>query len=393
MKDISFYFSPVSEEHRDWAESLSPSMLGSMVVKHGKKFIQPEPRSIAIFTVPEFRGSSSQAEFKDLGLFRDYFYKLFAPAHQVDLYDLGDILPGSRHEDTLYAVRDVCAELIKHNVIPVMIGGSEDLAYANYLAYEKLEQTLNVVAVDHKIDMEGLSEDEQQTVNEHNYLTRIILHQPAMLFNLSVLGVQGYLVDPEIRDLMDRLFFDVHRLGEMQADISLTEPVLRGADMVTIDLASVRRSDFRATLQVNPNGWYGEELCRIARYAGMSDKLSSIGFFGLNGANESGAAAHLLAQAIWHFVDGVGWRKKDFPVTNKSEYIKFIVMLNDNQHELIFYKSPRTDRWWMEVPYPPEEKIRFQRHLLVPCAYSDYEYALKDGMPDLWWRTYQRLHF
>lgn len=392
MKDISFYFSPVSEEHRDWASSLPPSTIGAQIAKHGARFIQPESRSLAIFTVPEFRGATAKTEFRDLGVFRDYFYKLYSPPHQIAIYDLGDILPGERHEDTLYAVRDVCSELIKHNILPVIIGGSEDLAYANYLAYEKLEQTLNVVAVDYKIDMEGLSEDEFQSVNEHNYLTRIILHQPAMLFNLSVLGTQGYLVDPEIHDLMDRLFFDVHRLGEMQADITLTEPVLRGADMITFDLASVRRSDFRATLSVNPNGWYGEELCRMARYAGMSDKLSSVGFYGLNAANEVGASAHLLAQAIWHFADGVGWRKKDFPVTNKSEYIKFIVLLNDNEHELIFYKSPRTDRWWMEVPYPPEAKIRFQRHLIVPCAYSDYETALKDEMPDLWWRTYQRLH-
>ncbi|MFN8133913.1 MAG: hypothetical protein U0Z17_01300 [Bacteroidales bacterium] len=27
-----------------------------------------------------------------------------------------------------------------------------------------------------------------------------------------------------------------------------------------------------------PNGFYGEEACQLMRYAGMSDKISSIGF-------------------------------------------------------------------------------------------------------------------
>jgi formiminoglutamase len=45
----------------------------------------------------------------------------------------------------------------------------------------------------------------------------------------------------------------------------------------------------------------------------------------------------------------------------------------------------------MEVPYPTSEFSKFERHHLVPCNKTDYDNAMKNEMPDLWWRTYQKL--
>ena len=55
------------------------------------------------------------------------------------------------------------------------------------------------------------------------------------------------------------------------------------------------------------------------------------------------------------------------------------------------YKSDKSGRWWMEVPYPNSENLKFQRHLLVPCTYEVYQDAVKSDMPNLWWKTYQKL--
>jgi formiminoglutamase len=32
-----------------------------------------------------------------------------------------------------------------------------------------------------------------------------------------------------------------------------------------------------------------------------------------------------------------------------------------------------------------------ERFHLVPCQYDDYKTAVSGDMPDLWWRTYQKL--
>ena len=74
----------------------------------------------------------------------------------------------------------------------------------------------------------------------------------------------------------------------------------------------------------------------------------------------------------------------------KSGYLKYHVSMKQAEQEIIFYKSEKSDRWWMEVPMP-NDKTRYERHHLVPCSYRDYETACRDEMPERWWQTYQKL--
>jgi hypothetical protein len=90
-------------------------------------------------------------------------------------------------------------------------------------------------------------------------------------------------------------------------------------------------------------------------------------------------------------MDGVSQRVGDFPIGSKKEYTKFTVFLEEIRHDLVFLKSNKSDRWWMEVPYPPKEGLKYERHHLVPCNRRDYDLALGNDIPDLWWRTYQKL--
>ena len=94
---------------------------------------------------------------------------------------------------------------------------------------------------------------------------------------------------------------------------------------------------------------------------------------------------------IWCFLDGVFNRKLDFPVGSKADYTKYRVALSEEGHELIFFKSNKSDRWWLEVPYPTSEKRRFERHHMVPCSYEDYEEAMRDEMPEKWLHTFNKL--
>ena len=107
------------------------------------------------------------------------------------------------------------------------------------------------------------------------------------------------------------------------------------------------------------------------------------------GQNENASA--LLSQIIWYFIDGVHARMGDFPIGSKIEYKKFIVHLDDFPDDLIFYKSPKSGRWWMEVKYPVNEGSKYERHHLVPCDEDDYQNTLENEVPDLWWKTLQKL--
>jgi hypothetical protein len=59
--------------------------------------------------------------------------------------------------------------------------------------------------------------------------------------------------------------------------------------------------------------------------------------------------------------------------------------------EIVFYKSLKSERWWMQVPYPRKKELDFNRHTVVPCNYEDYLKAMENDIPDLWWKTYQKL--
>jgi formiminoglutamase len=382
MKDISFYFTPVDAD----AHPSTEHALGASFQIHTTDFPELEKGMIALIHVPEFRGSNEfPGQTNDE--FRSFLYSLFPGANwKVKLADLGTIKPGSTLADTHYALSNVVAELVKTEIIPIIVGGSQDLTLAQYRGYEQLEQMVNLASIDARFDI-GSPDDE---AHAKGFLSHIILHEPSYLFNYSNIGYQSYLVNPTELELMETMYFDAVRLGAFNQDFKVAEPLLRNCDLVSLDCMAIRSSDFAGVNNPSPNGFYAEQICQIARYAGVSDKMTSFGIYNLP-ERMSESDHHLIAQIIWHVVDGVANRKFDFPVGSKTGYAKYNVTIQDFKDEIVFYKSDRSDRWWMEVPYPPKHGSRFQRHVMVPCNYEDYLIAGKNEIPDLWWKTYQKL--
>lgn len=386
MNDISIYFEPISTEGVKFEEG----SLGESNSIHERSFPELKRGDIVFFYVPEYRGIKSEKLVKGTrDTFRYHLAKLYpAFGWKARIADLGNIKPGKTIEDTYFAVANVMTELIKNEIIPIIIGGSQDLTYAQFKGYEKLEQAVNLVVIDNKFDI-GSPENE---LTADGFLSHIIMHKPGYLFNYSNIGYQTYFVKPSELELFDQMYFDACRLGVFNQDFKLAEPLLRNCDILSFDLRAIRSSDFVSSWNKSPNGFYGEQACQIARYAGLSDKLTSFGLYNLlPEENPNGSSDHLVAQIIWHLIDGLNNRKKDFPLGSKAGYSKYRVNIQEFKDEIVFYKSNRSERWWMEVPYPPKSGSRFERHHMVPCNYEDYLTATKNEIPDLWWKTYQKL--
>ena len=371
--------------------SISENKLGSVIVCFTNEGDFPELENIdmAIIVVCESRNSiNNEGSSLAPDQVRNYLYNLYQGSFRARLVDLGNIQQGHEVEDTYYALKTTIEYLIRNNVIPIIIGGSQDLTYAQFLGYENLEQTINVVTVDSTFDI-GNPEDD---IKNNAYLGKIILYQPNFLFNYSNIGYQTYLVDPTSLNMMNRLYFDAYRLGQVRDMIEESEPVIRHADMLSFDISSIKHSDAPANSMASPNGFYAEEACQMMRYAGMNDKLTSVGIYEINPEFDvQGKTASLAAQMIWCFADGFYNRKNDFPSRTSNDYVKFHVVLQDEKYTINFFKSKKSDRWWMEVPYPPTKGLKFERHTLLPCSYKDYELAVSNELPDRWWQTYQKL--
>jgi arginase family enzyme len=391
MSDIAHFFSPVNIEDINNYHNLKETQLGNLFSIHKEvdDFPDLEGIDLAIIGVCEERNAENN-EGCSLApdAVRQFLYKLYDTGFRVKVADLGNINPGHSTEDTFFALRSTVDHLIRKNIIPIIIGGSQDLTYAQFLGYKDLEQTINISAIDSVFDLGNPDED----ITNTSYLGKIILHQPNYLFNYSNIGYQTYLVDQNSLQMMNRLYFDVYRLGQIRDKIEDAEPIIRQSDMITFDISAIKHSDAPANPNASPNGFYAEEACQIMRYAGMNDKLSSIGLYEINPKfDQNGKTAHLAAQMIWCFFDGFYNRKNDFPSRTNPDYIRFHVVLQDDKYEINFYKSKKSDRWWMEIPYPPHKDLKFERHTLIPCSYKDYELAISNEIPDRWWQTYQKL--
>jgi formiminoglutamase len=387
MKDISIYFSPLTPSSD--ATNYSEGQIGHRIERfQPEKFPTLKNTGVALFYVPEHRGDKQFKQPEGTEFFRTSFYQLNTGSDwNIPIYDLGNILPGETINDTYFAISQVVSTLVKKQLIPIIIGGSHDLTVAMYRGYEQLEQTINLCTIDYQLDLG----DPEKEMHSDGFLSHLLMQRPCYLFNHANIGLQAPFASKTEIELFDKLFFDTCRLGEFNANSRIAEPYLRNSDILSIDFRSIKASELNNNNYTSPNGFYAEQLCQLTKYAGISDKLTSFGIFNYYPEKKQSTASNLVAQMIWYFIDGITQRKGDFPIGSKKNYLKFTVHLNNFENELVFYKSNKSDRWWMEVPFPPKKGVNYERHQLVPCDLSDYEDAMKNEIPNLWWKTYQKL--
>ncbi len=324
---LSDYFLPIDSTLTSSSKLGANNAYGKIfrIFDSDRKFPSLTGIQIAIVGIQEERGTVDNkgcASAPDS--VREKLYRLCKGNYNVKIADLGNLRVGHSLQDTYIALKEVCTSLLEQHIIPVIIGGSQDLSYAQYLAYEPLDQVINIAAVDSHFDLGSVNEK----FDSHSWLGKIIVRQPNFLFNFSNLGYQSYFVGQESIDLMDNLFFDAWRLGFVHKNIEEAEPIVRNADMLSFDISAIRQSDAPGNGNATPNGLYGEEACQVIRYAGLTDKLTSIGFYEINPTFDlHGQTSHLVAQMIWYFIDGFYNRKKDNPLKPKSDFMKYRIAI------------------------------------------------------------------
>lgn len=378
------FLTPLDNDILDFVKDLSSQHLGSKLVFHTQtSFPDLEKTDIAIIGVIENRGNHNSKKEVDLAPIRRELYSLFPGNWSASIADLGNVIEGNETTDTYFALKSLVALLIKKKILPIIIGGSQDLTYPMYRAYDQLEQMVNLVTIDKQFDFGK----EQEPIASNSFLTQIILEEPNNLFNYCNIGYQTYNNSQEEIDLIEKLYFDAYRLGEVSSTISIAEPVFRDADLVSIDMTAVKSSDSANFSVFSPNGFNGKEICSLSRYAGISDKVTSFGVF--NHENTAGEAV-LVSQIIWYFIEGYHCRSNEYPFGIRDNYIKYIVPIEEE--ELIFYKSNKTERWWIEIPNSIGNNTKSKINSLLPCSHEEYLAACNQETPERWWKAQRKHH-
>jgi arginase family enzyme len=390
MELLPFFEIVDTDAYFPQGESIDPQLLVSHVWFTSQ---EQEPDlsniDIAVLGVPESRYSNNNEGCSVApDEIRKEFYKLFRWKNDVAILDLGNLIIGKNVEDTYTILSDILAYLLEQKVVPVILGGSNDLVFANYQAYAKLEKVVNIASVDSKFDLGN----EKDTISSEGYLNKMVLQQPNYLLNYSNVGYQTYLNSQADIELMKQLFFETYRVGGLRKDMDEIEPIVRNAEMLALDISAVRQGDAPGNANASANGFYGEEICQVALFAGLSDKLSSFGIYEYNPLLDYHTqTSQLIAHILWYFVEGFSHRQNDILFKDQEQYLRHVVPVTNALSELVFYQSKKTGRWWIEVPFF-HIKTQQDKKYFLPCSKNDFETACKDVVPERWWRTYHKLN-
>jgi formiminoglutamase len=320
----------------------------------------------------------SPAETQASALIRRQLYKMAFNLSGLKAIDMGDV----QGNDT--GIAEVLEYLINLHITPILIGGTASQAMGQFKAYEQSNKALTLSVVANKVPFRISPKPE----SEEPLLNQILQHQPGKLYQFQQIGYQSHFTDPAALDFLSRNHHELLRLGKVRDQMECTEPIVRDTDLLVFNLNVVRYNEAPSAQGVSPSGLFTEEACRIARYAGMSNHLSSIGFYGLqpDPERQDDITAQTAAQLIWYFVDGLTNRKLE-DLNNPNLSTNFVVDLKDENLQIHFKKSMLTERWWMEIPSSGKSTKKTNRW--ISCTYEDYIMSTKGELPE---RLFKVIH-
>jgi formiminoglutamase len=383
--DLTLFFSPIDESV--YGSITAPSSFYKNIHAYGEKMPDYRPAHMAIFGINETRGAGHHSgKFSAPDEIRKKLYHLKKGTGTYRIVDLGNLNPGIDLDETYVRISEVCRILLEQNVLPIIIGGSHDLDYGQYWAYEGLEKLVNLLNVDAFLDLE----ERHGTPADRRHIHKVLLHEPNFLLSYTHLAYQSYLIDPSSIAVLEKLYFEAFRIGQMRTNFTEMEPAIRNADLMSFDIAAIKSADAPGSDRAQPFGLTGEEACQICWYAGQNEKLSSAGFYGYSPDFDDAhkKTASVVATMIWYFIEGYYHRKNESNFKS-NDFIKYVVSMPVPPETLTFYKSKFTEKWWMEVT--PHQTGLYPRNSIVPCSYSDYQQATKGEIPQRYISTMAKL--
>lgn len=380
MVDLNDYFNPVSIDSPDFEHLAGNAGFPHNISVHTENNpIKDLNRfKVALVGVPDGRNSLNSGSAKSPDSIRGQLFRLARVPGKASIIDLGNMKQGITFGDTLAGLTDVLHVLLEENVFPVIIGGSSALVPAVDRALTLSETRYTLIAVDPRIDF-GF---DRNTPDSLGYLNKLIQNHKSTFTQYINIGYQTYLNDQQVLNRFVRQHSELIRIGDVRQAIYLTEPLFRDSHLAVFDISAVRQSDAPGTALPSPNGFYGEEICLLARYAGISDNLRIFGLFEINpDFDVRFQTSALAAQILWFFLEGFAQKQYETPVLstgNTGRFIKYHVRVTDLEDDLIFIKSNLTERWWIVL------NDENNNDLYIACSHDDYLKANRNEVPDRW---------
>ena len=369
------YFEPVDFEiYKSSFNSLGKHALGPAIEKASSNLFGTSVKKtdVLIIGVPFENGKLQKKDDSAPDKIRKALYGLAEINSKIRIADAGNLKRTTSLKGIFLAIRDVTEYLKEMGVVPVFLGGSQDLTLGVCEAF-KNERFFWLSLIDAVIDVKKSTEKFDST----NYLSRIFKNLPN-IFQFSLIGYQNHLVGEHLIKKTPGTGEHL-RLGELRNNILHAEQLLRNSNVLSFDLGSVKYTEAPATSQKNPNGLHGEEACQLARYAGLSPNIKAFGIFETIAQKNDFTTAKLAAEIVWYFLEASAQKKA------KRERTVFKVEIDGLDNPLIFQHEQESNRWWFEARSISGDSFD------VACSEDDYRQASENEIPERWLRIVQKM--
>ncbi len=352
--------------------------IGSLIKKNNGDGIELDNVSVAFIAIEQGGNKLSNTLRRHLYHYRNtHTFESFA--------DLGDYtLPKKIEQSHVDEIGFILSELIEKGIAVItycnvtdFVPKAIDKAF-EYLkmSYSAIECNINIAS---SIDFGDLE--------AKNWLSHLLKNDKSYLHHYALLGYQSNHVANDQVDFLQKMGFEYERLGVLKSGIRYAEPYLRMGNFLQFDLNALKTS-YTGMAHNYPNGLNGEEACAVLKYAGANNEMRAVNLVSTDwGINEIGAEQ--FAQMIWYFMEGAQIGFEENPLSDESNYTKYLTHFEKPQENIIFYKSKRSNKWWIYLPVNHEKYPKYK--YLIPCDYSDYEMATNGEIPYRWINAIARL--
>ncbi len=377
MNDLHIFLSDDHFLNNRQTAPYEPSHVGSAVMHPGMEDFDIAAADVVLIGCADWNGrDKSRGMGSGPDIIRKHLYGMYHWHDSVAIADLGNIREGATPADTRSALLAVLKEVHSMGKTAIVLGGGHDLMLQQYDVFRATGQTAVATVVDMLIDL-----DETEDISDTGFLMEMLTSTPNFISHYNHLGFQIYYSHPQMMDTLNKLSFDMYRLAKLREDWDEIEPVVRRSNIMSFDMSAIRYSDAPCNINGSPNGLDGEEACMLTQFAGLADKLSSLGIYGYDEANDKDEmTAKLIAQMIWYYADGCYIRKKGRTEEADAEInLEFHISLDET--DAVFIKNKYNGRWWVRLP----------QGTIMPCSYNDYQTASSGELPERLLRELERL--
>ncbi len=332
-----------------------------------------ELADLVLIGCDEWRGAGPGAATLNSDSIRQQLYQLYHWHQEIKIADAGTIRTGASLKDTYAALKLVVKDLVDAGKKVMILGGSHDCTLSLYQVFTDRQQIIEATVIDALIDL-----DKNNHKQSRRFLLEMLTGSPNYVRHFNLIGFQSYFTYPDLLETIDKLRFDCFRVGRVQEKMDEVEPAIRSSELLSVDMNAVAHA-YAPANALSPNGFTGQDMCKLMQYAGMSDTNSITGIFNFAGKDPHNLTAMQVAQMVWYFMDGMQKQRHETHLEDRTGYNEFHTLCAEV--DTLFLQSRNTSRWWMQMP---DSKF-------IACSFSDYYAASNNDLPERWLRAQERM--